>query len=84
MVFGHIASAHWITGIELDVLTNRIEPFVFLLLTTLGAASVAVVLSGRAVAAPIGAGLTVLAGDLSPWPWSPESTLPSTRARRCW
>jgi hypothetical protein len=75
MVFGHIASAHWITGIELDVLTNRIEPFVFLLLTTLGAASVAVVLSGRALAAPIGAGLTVLAGDLSPWPWTTTNTL---------
>jgi hypothetical protein len=75
MAFGHIASAHWITGIELDLLTNRIEPFVFLLLTTLGAAAVAVVLAGRAVAAPIGAGLTVLAGDLSPWPWTTTSTL---------
>ena len=75
MVYNHIASAHWLTGIELDVLTQRVVPFAFLLLTALGAAAVAVVLSGRAVAAPIGAGLAVLAGDLAPWQWTVTHTL---------
>jgi hypothetical protein len=75
MAFNHLASAHWITGIELDVLTDRIVPFSFLLLTTMGAAAVAMVLTGRAVAAPIGAGLTVMAGDLAPWSWATTNTL---------
>lgn len=75
MVYNHIASAHWLTGIELDVLTQRVVPFAFMLLTALGAAAVAVVLSGRAVAAPIGAGLAVLAGDLAPWQWTATGTL---------
>jgi hypothetical protein len=75
MVYNHIASAHWLTGIELDVLTQRVVPFAFLLLTALGAAAVAVVLSGRAVAAPIGAGLAVLAGDLAPWQWTVTGAL---------
>ncbi|TWD81078.1 hypothetical protein FB561_2182 [Kribbella amoyensis] len=75
MAYNHIASAHWITGIELDVLTQRVVPFAFLLLTTLGAAAVGMVLTGRAVAAPIAAGLTVLAGDLAPWSWAVTHTL---------
>ncbi|GAB3814089.1 hypothetical protein [Kribbella italica] len=75
MAFNHIASAHWITGIELDVLTQRVVPFAFLLLTTLGAAAVGMVLTGRAVAAPIAAGLAVLAGDLGPWGWTVTHTL---------
>jgi hypothetical protein len=75
MAFNHIASAHWITGIELDVLTDRIVPFSFLLLTAMGAAAVGMVLTGRAVAAPIAAGLTVMAGDLAPWSWATTSTL---------
>ena len=75
MVYNHIASAHWITGIELDVLTQRVVPFAFLLLTALGAAAVAMVLTGRALAAPIGAGLTVLGSDLSPWAWTTTHTL---------
>ena len=75
MAYDHIASAHWITGIELDVLTQRVVPFAFLLLTALGAAAVGMVLTGRAVAAPIAAGLTVLAGDLSPWSWTVTHTL---------
>lgn len=75
MVYNHIASAHWITGIELDVLTQRVVPLAFLMLTALGAAAVAMVLTGRAVAGPIAAGLAVLAGDLSPWAWTVTSTL---------
>ncbi|WP_112241455.1 hypothetical protein [Kribbella monticola] len=75
MVYNHIASAHWITGIELDVLTQRIVPFAFILLTALGAAAVGMVLTGRAVAAPIAAALTVMAGDLSPWAWTTTNTL---------
>lgn len=75
MVYNHFASAHWLTGIELDVLVHRVVPLAFILLTVLGVGAVAVVLSGRAVAAPIGAGLTALAGDLSPWPWTVTSTL---------
>jgi hypothetical protein len=75
MVYNHIASAHWITGIELDVLTQRVVPFAFMLLTAMGAAAVGMVLTGRAVAAPIAAGLTVMAGDLSPWAWTTTHTL---------
>ncbi|ADB29638.1 hypothetical protein Kfla_0516 [Kribbella flavida DSM 17836] len=75
MAYNHIASAHWITGIELDVLTQRVVPLAFLLLTTLAAAAVGMVLTGRAVAAPIAAGLTVLAGDLAPWGWAVTHTL---------
>ncbi|WP_246485895.1 hypothetical protein [Kribbella qitaiheensis] len=75
MAYNHTAAAHWITGIELDVLTHRFVPFSMILMTALGAAAVAVVLAGRAVAAPIGAGLTVLAGDLAPWPWAETNTL---------
>ncbi|WP_432944343.1 hypothetical protein ACQPXM_02650 [Kribbella sp. CA-253562] len=74
MAYNHSASAHWITGIELDVLTQRVVPFAFLLLTALGAAAVGMVLTGRAVAAPIAAGLTVLAGDLGPWGWTVTHT----------
>jgi len=74
-VYDHLASAHWITSVELDVLTQRMAPFAFLLLTVLGAATVGVVLTGRAVAAPIGAGLTVAAGDLAAWPWAVDSRL---------
>jgi hypothetical protein len=66
----HIASSHWITSIPLDVLTYRIVPFAWILLTVLGAAAVGMLLTGRAVAAPIAAGLTVAAGDLVPWPWA--------------
>lgn len=68
--FDHIASAHWTTSIELDVLTFRIVPFAMLLLTVLAAAAVGMVLTGRAVAAPIAAGITVAAGDLAGWPWA--------------
>ncbi len=46
MVYNHIASAHWITGIELDVLTQRVVPFAFMLLTAMGAAAVGMVLTG--------------------------------------
>ncbi|WP_433014290.1 hypothetical protein [Kribbella sp. CA-294648] len=74
-VYDHLASAHWITSVELDVLTFRMAPFAFLLLTVLGAAAVGVVLTGRAVAAPIAAGLTVAAGDLTAWPWAVDSRL---------
>ncbi|WP_344844457.1 hypothetical protein [Kribbella ginsengisoli] len=74
-VYDHLASAHWITSIELDVLTQRMAPFAFLLLTVLGAAAVGVVLTGRSVAAPIGAGLTVAAGDLAAWPWAVDARL---------
>ena len=66
--YDHLASAHWITSIELDVLLYRIVPFALLLLTVLAAAAVGMVLTGRAVAAPIAAGLTVVAGDLAAWP----------------
>ncbi|MEU0095513.1 hypothetical protein [Kribbella sp. NPDC006257] len=75
MVYNHIASAHWITGIELDVLTQRVVPFAFMLLTAMGAAAVGMVLTGRAVAAPIAAALTVMAGDLAPWSWTTTNTL---------
>jgi hypothetical protein len=75
MVYNHLASAHWITGIELDVLTHRVVPFAFMLLTALAAAAVGMVLTGRAVAAPIAAALTVMAGDLSPWSWTTTNTL---------
>ncbi|QNE20296.1 hypothetical protein F1D05_23280 [Kribbella qitaiheensis] len=75
MVYNHLASAHWITGIELDVLTQRVVPFAFMLLTAMAAAAVGMVLTGRAVAAPIAAALTVMAGDLSPWPWTTTNTL---------
>ncbi|GAA1591097.1 hypothetical protein GCM10009789_51300 [Kribbella sancticallisti] len=73
--FDHIASAHWISSVELDVLTQRMVPFAFLLLTALGAAAVGMVLTGRAVAAPIAAGLTVMAGDLAAWPWTVNARL---------
>ncbi|MEU4193031.1 hypothetical protein AB0E69_14120 [Kribbella sp. NPDC026611] len=66
--YDHIASAHWITSIPLDVLTHRMVPFAWILLTVLGAAAVGMLLTGRAVAAPIAAGLTVAAGDLVAWP----------------
>jgi hypothetical protein len=68
--YDHIASVHWITSIPLDVLTHRMVPFVWILLTVLGAAAVGMVLTGRAVAAPIAAGLTVAGGDLVAWPWA--------------
>jgi hypothetical protein len=45
-------------------------PFAWILLTVLGAAAVGMMLTGRAVAAPIAAGLTVAAGDVVPWPWA--------------
>ena len=32
-VYDHLASAHWLTTVELDVLTQRMAPFAFLLLT---------------------------------------------------
>lgn len=73
MAYNHIASAHWITGAELDVLVARIVPLELMLLLVLGTAATAVVLSGKAVAAPIAALLTVLAGDLAPWPWTISS-----------
>ncbi|MEV8376877.1 hypothetical protein AB0P21_29310 [Kribbella sp. NPDC056861] len=73
--YDHLASAHWITSVELDVLTQRMAPFAFLLLTVLGAAAVGVVLTGRSVAAPIAAGLTVAAGDLAAWPWAVDARL---------
>ncbi|WP_202875177.1 hypothetical protein, partial [Kribbella albertanoniae] len=68
--YDHIASSHWITSIPLDVLTHRIVPFAWILLTVVGAAAVGMVLTGRAVAAPIAAGLTVAAGELTSWPWA--------------
>ncbi|WP_405063705.1 hypothetical protein OG474_19210 [Kribbella sp. NBC_01505] len=68
--YDHIASSHWITTIPLDVLTHRMVPFAWILLTVVGAAAVGVLLTGRAVAAPIAAGLTVAAGDLTAWPWA--------------
>jgi hypothetical protein len=74
-VYDHIASAHWITSAELDVLTQRMVPFALLLLTAMGAAAVGMVLTGRAVAAPIAAGLTVAAGDLAAWPWTVSARL---------
>lgn len=74
-VYDHIASAHWISSVELDVLTQRMVPFAFMILTALGAAAVGMVLTGRAVAAPIAAGLIVAAGDLAPWPWAVDSRL---------
>jgi hypothetical protein len=37
--YDHIASSHWITTIPLDVLTHRIVPFAWILLTVLGAAA---------------------------------------------
>ncbi|MGZ0149271.1 hypothetical protein ACXJJ3_19540 [Kribbella sp. WER1] len=68
--YEHIASAHWITTVPLDVLTHRMVPFAWMLLTVLGAAAVGMLLTGRAVAAPIGAGLVVAGGDLVAWPWA--------------
>ncbi|MFK4083881.1 hypothetical protein ACI2LF_07230 [Kribbella sp. NPDC020789] len=68
--YDHIASSHWITSIPLDVLTHRMVPFAWILLTVVGAAAVGMLLTGRAVAAPIAAGLTVAAGDLTAWPWA--------------
>ena len=68
--YDHIASAHWITSVPLDVLTHRMVPFAWILLTVLGAAAVGMMLTGRAVAAPIAAGLVVAAGDLVAWPWA--------------
>ncbi len=68
--YDHIASSHWITNVPLDVLTHRMVPFAWILLTVLGAAAVGMLLTGRAVAAPIAAGLTVAAGDLVAWPWA--------------
>ncbi|WP_344237303.1 hypothetical protein [Kribbella hippodromi] len=68
--YDHIASAHWITSVPLDVLTHRMVPFAWILLTVLGAAAVAMVLTGRSVAAPIAAGLVVAGGDLVAWPWA--------------
>ncbi len=68
--YDHIASSHWITTIPLDVLTHRMVPFAWILLTVVGAAAVGMVLTGRAVAAPIAAGLTVAAGELTAWPWA--------------
>jgi hypothetical protein len=68
--YDHIASAHWLTRIPLDVLTDRMVPFAWILLTVLGAAAVGMLLTGRGVAAPIAAGLTVAAGDLVAWPWA--------------
>ena len=68
--YDHIASSHWITNVPLDVLTHRMVPFLWILLTVLGAAAVGMLLTGRAVAAPIAAGLTVAAGDLAAWPWA--------------
>ncbi|MEI8407979.1 MULTISPECIES: hypothetical protein [unclassified Kribbella] len=73
--YDHIASSHWITSIPLDVLTHRMVPLALLLLTVLGAAAVGMLLTGRAVAAPIAAGLTVLAGDLAAWPWTVSDRL---------
>ncbi|GAA3147948.1 hypothetical protein JOF29_005484 [Kribbella aluminosa] len=68
--YSQIASAHWITTAPLDVLTHRMAPFAWMLLTVLGAAAVGMLLTGRAVAAPIGAGLVVAGGDLVAWPWA--------------
>lgn len=68
--YDHIASAHWITSVPLDVLTQRMVPFFWILLTLMGAAAVGMLLTGRAIAAPIAAGLTVAAGDLVAWPWA--------------
>ncbi|MEU4603178.1 hypothetical protein AB0F43_09385 [Kribbella sp. NPDC023972] len=73
--YDHIASSHWITSIPLDVLTHRMVPFAWLLLTVLGAAAVGILLTGRAVAGPIAAGLTVVAGDLAAWPWTVSDRL---------
>jgi hypothetical protein len=73
--YDHIASSHWITSIPLDVLTHRMVPFAWLLLTVLGAAAVGMLLTGRAVAGPIAAGLTVVAGDLAAWPWTVSDRL---------
>ena len=73
--YDHIASSHWITSVPLDVLTHRMVPFSLLLLTVLGAAAVGMLLTGRAVAAPIAAGLTVLGGDLAGWPWTVSDRL---------
>jgi len=71
--YDQIASSHWITNVPLDVLTYRIAPFAWILLTVLGAAAVGMLLTGRAVAASIAAGLTVAAGDLAAWPWAVSS-----------
>ncbi|TCO47625.1 hypothetical protein EV646_105178 [Kribbella antiqua] len=68
--YDHIASSHWVTSVPLDVLTFRIVPFAMILLTVLGAAAVGMLLTGRAVAAPIAAAFSVLAGDLAAWPWA--------------
>ncbi|WP_350279433.1 hypothetical protein [Kribbella sp. HUAS MG21] len=68
--YEHLASAHWITTVPLDVLTHRMAPFAWILLTVLGAAAVAMLLTGRAVAGPIGAALVVAGGDLVAWPWA--------------
>jgi len=68
--YDHIASAHWITSVPLDVLTHRMVPFAWILLTVMGAAAVGMLLTGRAVAAPIAAGLTVAGADLVAWPWA--------------
>ncbi|MGW1347226.1 hypothetical protein ACWCOV_39660 [Kribbella sp. NPDC002412] len=73
--YDHIASSHWITSVPLDVLTHRMVPFALLLLTVLGAGAVGMLLTGRAVAGPIAAGLTVLAGDLDAWPWAVSDRL---------
>ena len=75
MVYGHVASAHWITGIELDELIFRIVPLELILLTVLGLAAVAVILTGRVAAAPVAAVLAVGAGDLAAWQWAVKTAL---------
>ncbi|HEY3002845.1 MAG TPA: hypothetical protein VGJ44_10900 [Kribbellaceae bacterium] len=75
MVYAHVASAHWITGIELNVLIFRIVPLELILLTVLGLAAAAVVLSGRIAAAPVAALLAVAGGDLAAWRWTQHGGL---------
>lgn len=73
MAYAHSASAHWLTGVELDRLLSVLAPFLMLLLTVTGVAATALVLSGKPAAAVTGGLVTVLAGDFGPWSWTDAS-----------
>lgn len=70
MAYGHVASAHWATGIELDRLVSVLVPYLLLSLLVTGISAVTLVLSGRAAAAATGGLAAVVAGDFGPWSWT--------------
>ncbi|MGH3461588.1 MAG: hypothetical protein ACRDP9_08945 [Kribbellaceae bacterium] len=73
MAYAHAASAHWFTAVELDRLVSVLAPYLMLLLTVSGISAVALVLSGRPMAAVTGALVAVLAGDFGPWSWTDQT-----------